>query len=72
MLQRQIVVKSLDMQIDIEDPGYIKYAYTTFGSIVWIFISVNVTIYRTIALHRDQNSSSHFMMMATTKLRSSI
>ena len=30
LLQRQIVVKALDKQIDIEDPDCMKYAITSF------------------------------------------
>jgi hypothetical protein len=67
MLQRQIV-KVLDRQIDREYPVYTKYAGTNFHS-VGLLISVNVTIYRTVALQRDQNS--HGIMM-TAKLRNCI
>ncbi len=49
MLQRQIV-KELGNQIDTKDPLYTKYAITGFQSIVWILISVNVTIYRTVSI----------------------
>jgi hypothetical protein len=70
MFQRQIVVKDLGKQIDIEDPAYTKYdAGTSFQSIVWISISVNVTIYRTVTLQRYQ-STSHFIMLTTKLLRS--
>ena len=48
--QRQIVVKALGNQIDTKDPLYTKYAITGFQSIVWIPISVNVTIYRTVSI----------------------
>jgi len=50
MLQRQIVVKALVKQIDTEDPTYTKYAIISYHSIAWILTSINVTIYRTIAL----------------------
>ena len=50
MLQRQIVVKALVKQIDTEDPAFTKYAIISFHSIAWILTSINVTIYRTIAL----------------------
>jgi hypothetical protein len=50
MLQRQIVVKGLGKQIEIEDPVYTKYASTSFHSVTWIFIFVNVTTYRTVSL----------------------
>jgi hypothetical protein len=68
MLQRQIIVKTLDYQIDIEDPVCMKYAIASFHSI-GLLISVNVTIYRTVALQRDQ--SSHRIML-TAKPRSCI
>jgi hypothetical protein len=38
MLQRQIVVKALCKQIDIEDPECTKY--TIAISIAWMFISI--------------------------------
>jgi hypothetical protein len=47
MLQRQIVVKGIGKKIDIEDLVHIKCAGTSFQSMTWIFISVNVTINRT-------------------------
>ena len=68
MLQRQIV-KSLDNQIDVEDPGRRKYAITRIYLIAWIFISINVTLYRTAPLQRCQSSNSHWILL-TTKLRS--
>ena len=72
MLQRQIVVKGLGKQIDIEYPAYTKYdASTSFQSIVWILISVNVTIYRTVLIQRYQ-STNHCIILTTTKLRSCI
>ena len=71
MLQeRQIVIQALGNQIDIEDPAYTKYYQISFQSIVWILISVNVTIYRTVPLQRYQNS--HCIIITTTKLRSCI
>jgi hypothetical protein len=70
--QRQIVVKALGKQIDIEDPAYRKHAGTSFHSITWMFISVIVTIYRTIALQSDQSSSSCRVIMTTKLLRSCI
>ena len=48
MLQRQIVFKALGNDIDIEYLGCIKYESTSFQSIAWMLISVNVTIYRTV------------------------
>jgi hypothetical protein len=68
MLQRQIV-KFLGKQIDIEDPAYTKYAGTSFQSIIWIFISVNVTIYRTVSL---QSYEISHCIMKTAELRSCI
>jgi hypothetical protein len=68
MLQRQII-KAVGKQIDIEDIEYTKYTNTTFDSIIWIFIRVNVTIYRTIALS-ETYENSHYIM--TTELRSCI
>jgi hypothetical protein len=57
MLQRQIVVNGLGKQIDIEDPAYKKYAGTSFQSIVWMLISVIVTIKRNAAvLQRYENN----------------
>jgi hypothetical protein len=51
MLQRQIVVKALCKQIDIEDPAYTKYdATTSFQSIVWMLIFDIVTINRNAAI----------------------
>jgi hypothetical protein len=49
MLQRQIV-KELGNQIDAKDPLYTKYVITGFQFIVWIPISVNVAIYRTVSI----------------------
>ena len=52
MLQRrQIVVKSLAKQIDIEYPAYTNYdAGTSFQSIVWMLIFDIVTINRNVAV----------------------
>ena len=51
MLQRrQIVIKTLDYQIDIEDPVCMKYAGTSFHSIVWMLIFDIVTIKRNTAV----------------------
>ena len=60
MLQQRQIVKALDEQL--EDPAYTKYAIRSFHSI-GLLIYVNVTIYRTVALQRDQNISSHCIMM---------
>ena len=46
MLQGPIVIKVFT-QIGIEEPAYTKYAITDFHLVLWILISVNVTIYRT-------------------------
>jgi hypothetical protein len=67
MLQRRQIVKALADEIDIEDLLCMKYASVSFQSIVWIFISVNVTICRTNTLPQGFRSS-HFI--TTTKLRS--
>jgi hypothetical protein len=50
MLQRQIVVKALGKQIDIEDPVYAKYAIISFQSIVGMLIFDIVTIKRNAEL----------------------
>jgi hypothetical protein len=71
MLQRQIVVKALGKQIDIEDPAYTKYTIVSFLPIGWMLMSVNVTIYRTVPIQRWQGSS-HCIMITTTKLRNCI
>ena len=66
MLKRQILVKALGKQIDIEDPAYTKYASTSVHSIVWMLIFDIVTIKRNAAaLQRYENS--HCIML-TTKL----
>jgi hypothetical protein len=46
ILQRRQILKDLGSLIDIEDLAYRKYAITDFHSIVWMFISVIVTMYR--------------------------
>jgi hypothetical protein len=69
--QRQIVVKGLGKQIDVEDPAYRKYAIVDFHSIVWMFIAVSVTIYRNAAALSQRYQASHSILL-TTKLRSSI
>ena len=55
MLQRrQIVVKALAKQIDIEYPAYTKYdAGTNFQSIVWMLIFDIVTVKRNTAVLKD-------------------
>ncbi len=72
MLQQCQIVKALEWQIDIEDTFYAKDAITSFHSIDWMIIAVNVTIYRTVSLQRYLSSSSHSIMIITTNLRSSI
>jgi hypothetical protein len=55
--QRQIVVKGLGKQIDIEDAAYRKYAGTSFQSIVWMLIFDLVTMKRNAAvLQRHENN----------------
>jgi hypothetical protein len=67
MLQQRQIIKAFVWQVNTEYLRRIKYAITDFHSIVWVFISVNVTIYRTIALS-ESYENSHYIM--TTKLRS--
>jgi hypothetical protein len=63
--QRQIVVKVLGNQIDIEDSAYTKYASTSFQSIVWMLRFDIVTIKRNAAvLKRYENNHC----ITTTKL----
>ncbi len=66
MLQRQIVIKALGTQLDIEDPAYTKYdSGTSFQSIVWMLIFDIVTIKRNAAvLQRYENNHC----ITTTKL----
>jgi hypothetical protein len=68
MLQRQIVVNSLGRQIGTDDLACMKYAGTSFQSIAWMLIYVNVTIYRTIALP-ESYENSHYIMLTTKLLR---
>jgi hypothetical protein len=70
MLQRRQIGSEIGNQIDKEDLAYRKDAGTSFHSIAWIFISLNVTIYRTVPIERYQGSSSD--RITTTKLRSCI
>jgi hypothetical protein len=73
MLQRrQIVIKAVGKQIDIEDPVYAKDAIKSFHSITWMLISVIVTIYRTVPPQRYQSSSSHCIKTTAAKIRSRI
>jgi hypothetical protein len=62
MIQRQIA-KTLGKQIDIGDPTYTKYAITSFHSIAWLLISVNVTIYSTA--FAQWYETSHSLMVTT-------
>ena len=65
MLKRQIVVKGLGKQVHIKDPVYRKYAGTSFQSMVWMLISVIVTIKRNVVvLQRYENNRC----ITTTKL----
>jgi hypothetical protein len=66
MLQRQIVVKGLGKQMDIEYPAYTKYdASTSFQSIVWMLIFDIVSINRNVVvLQRYENNHC----ITTTKL----
>jgi hypothetical protein len=65
MIHRQIVVKGLPKQIDIEYPAYTKYAGTSFQSIVGMLIFDLVTIKRNAAvLQRYENNHC----ITTTKL----
>jgi hypothetical protein len=64
MLQQRQIVKSLDNQINVEDPRRRKYAIIYFHSILWILIYVIVTIYRTVPLQKSY--------LDTAKLRSSV
>jgi hypothetical protein len=70
MLQRQIVVKGLPKQIDIEYPAYRKYAGKSFQSIVWILIFDIVTIkWNSVVLKGYENDHC---ITITKLLRSSI
>jgi hypothetical protein len=53
MLQRQVVIKALDKQIDKEDSLCMKYASTSFQSIVWMLIFDIVTIKRMLQYYKD-------------------
>ena len=66
MLQRrQIVIKGFGTRINIEDLVCIKYAGTSFHSIVWVLIFDVVTIKRNAAvLQRYENNRC----ITTTKL----
>ena len=67
MLQERQIVDALGNQIDIQLLGCIKYAIISFHSTVWIFISINVTIYRTVPILQSHqtSSNSHYIIMAT-------
>jgi hypothetical protein len=69
MLERQIV-KALGKQIDdTENSLLTKYVIKGLISITWIIISINVTIYRTIALPETYENSYYII---TTKRRRSM
>jgi hypothetical protein len=55
--------------MDIEDLIGSKHPAVSFHSIAWMIISVNVTIYRTMALP-ESYEINHYII--TTKLRSCI
>jgi hypothetical protein len=57
MIHRQIVVKGLPKQIDIEYSAYTNYAGTSFQFIAWMLIFDTVTIKRNCAvLERYENN----------------
>jgi hypothetical protein len=57
MLQRQIVIQALGNKIDIEDSLLcMKYASTSFQSIVWMLIFDIVTIKRNVVLLGYENN----------------
>ena len=57
MLKRQPVIKAFGTQIDIKDSLCMKYASTSFHSIVWMLIFDIVTIKRnTAVLQRYENN----------------
>jgi hypothetical protein len=72
MLQRQIVIKALGKQIDIEDPAYTKYGIIDFHSIGWMFIAVSVTIYRNANAAVLQRYENNCCIITTKLLRSCI
>ena len=69
MLQQRQIVNGLGKQI--EDALYIKYTIRYFHYIDWMFISVHVTVDRTVPIQPYQ-SSNYYMMMNMTRLRSCI
>jgi hypothetical protein len=71
MLQQSQIIKAVGKQLDIEDLVLTKYTITHFHSIVWMWSSVIVTIYR-IVLEQRYKTSHCIMMMTTSKLRSGI
>jgi hypothetical protein len=70
MLQRQIVIKALGKQIDIEDPAYRNYVGTSFQSIVWTLIYGLVTIKRNAAV--PQRYENNHCITTTIILRGCI
>jgi hypothetical protein len=69
MQQLRQIVKISGKQMDIEDLIGSKHPAVSFHSIAWMIISVNVTIYRTMALP-ESYEINHYII--TTKLRSCI
>jgi hypothetical protein len=63
--QRQIVVKGLGKQKDIEYPVCIKYAGTSFHSIAWMLISAIVPIYRNTSVSSQRYQGSHSILLTT-------
>jgi hypothetical protein len=72
MLQRRQIVKSAGNQIDTGKPVYTKYRIIYFHSIARMLIYVIVTIYQTEPVLQRYQTSSHWIMMTTNKLRSRI
>jgi hypothetical protein len=68
MLQIQLV-NALGKQIDIKDPAYTRFAGTSFQSLSWMLIFVNVTINRNAAVLQGYENN---LCIIATKLRSSI
>ena len=65
--QRQLVIKALVTQLDIEDIVRTKYTITHFHSIAWMWSSIIVTIYRIVLEQRYQ--TSHYIVMTSKLLR---
>ena len=69
MLQQRQIVNGLGKQI--EDALYIKYTIRCFHYIDWMFISVHVTIDRTVPMQAYQGNN-YCMVTNMTRLRSGI